>query len=596
MYEDYFGLERPPFKITPDTSLFYEGGKRGDILAALVYAVQRGEGIVKVVGEVGSGKTMLCRMLQLKLPKSVEIVYIANPSVSPEDILFVIAHELSLPVSREASKHKVMHSLQDYLLKRHMENRQVVLFIEEAQGMPLETLEEIRLLSNLETDQNKLLQIILFGQPELDENLARQSIRQLRERITHSFNLEPLTREEIYKYLNFRMREVGYRGPELINRAVAKKVEQHSGGLLRRINIIADKILLSAYAEGTHNLSAKHVSAAVNDSAFDSVSARRGGAIWWFALVLLAALIFALYQTRGEWLSVAAAVVAGEGTQPQASEPPIATVESPSSRDLRSASEDAASLGSSGATLPGGEESLAFGLPAGQQAAPPALEFVTGEVVADEAVVEDESVVADEVADGNADSPADVEVAGPSVLDEPSATASLQTARGGDLNVQDSLEPPDGAARPTGSEAAAEAVPPEAVPATDNGLTIADIKAKLVAAGAEDDYDQWLSAKLEASRKWLSDLDGSKVSIQVMMRKKSAARELVYYLRNDWPLDISKTYLYEVNLENRTIYRVLYSDFDSVAQGKRQIEKLPDSVKNNSPYLHSVYRLQKALL
>jgi MSHA biogenesis protein MshM len=236
MYEDYFGLERPPFKITPDTSLFYEGGKRGDILAALVYAIQRGEGIVKVVGEVGSGKTMLCRMLQLELPESVEIVYIANPSVSPEDILFVIAHELSLPVSRDASKHKVMHSLQDYLLKRHTENRQVVLFVEEAQGMPLETLEEIRLLSNLETDQNKLLQIILFGQPELDENLAQQSIRQLRERITHSFNLPPLTRDEIYNYLNFRMREVGYRGPELINRAVAKKVEQHSGGLLRRIN------------------------------------------------------------------------------------------------------------------------------------------------------------------------------------------------------------------------------------------------------------------------------------------------------------------------------------------------------------------------
>ena len=172
MYEDYFGLERPPFKITPDTSLFYDGGKRGDILAALVYAIHRGEGIIKVVGEVGSGKTMLCRMLQLKLPDTVEIVYIANPSVSAEDILFVIAHELSLQVTKEASKHEVMHLLQDYLLQRHMENKQVVLFIEEAQGMPLDTLEEIRLLSNLETDENKLLQIILFGQPELDQNLA----------------------------------------------------------------------------------------------------------------------------------------------------------------------------------------------------------------------------------------------------------------------------------------------------------------------------------------------------------------------------------------------------------------------------------------
>ncbi|MGD8350129.1 MAG: AAA family ATPase, partial [Gammaproteobacteria bacterium] len=256
MYEDYFGLDRPPFKITPDTSLFYEGGKRGDILGALVYAIRRGEGIVKVVGEVGSGKTMLCRMLQLKLPDTVEIVYIANPSVSPEDILFVIAHELSLKISRDASKHEVMHTLQDYLLKRHMENRQVVLFIEEAQGMPIETLEEVRLLSNLETDQNKLLQIILFGQPELDDNLAQQSIRQLRERITHNFRLEPLSRDEIYNYLNFRMREVGYTGPELISRALARKVEQYSEGLLRRINIIADKILLSAYAEGTHNLNA----------------------------------------------------------------------------------------------------------------------------------------------------------------------------------------------------------------------------------------------------------------------------------------------------------------------------------------------------
>ena len=269
MYEDYFGLKRPPFKITPDTSLFYDGGQRGDILAALVYAVHRGEGIIKVVGEVGSGKTMLCRMLQVELPDSVEIVYIANPSVSADDILFVIAHELELPVAKNASKHEVMHLLQDYLLQRHMENKQVVLFVEEAQGMPLETLEEIRLLSNLETDQNKLLQIILFGQPELDDNLSKTSIRQLRERITHQFNLSPLTRDEIHKYLNFRMREVGYTGPELISLDIAKKIEGYSNGLLRRINIIADKILLSAFAEGTHSLTSKHVLAAVNDSNFN---------------------------------------------------------------------------------------------------------------------------------------------------------------------------------------------------------------------------------------------------------------------------------------------------------------------------------------
>ena len=140
MYEEYFGLRRPPFKITPDTSLFFGGGKRGDILGALVYAIDRGEGIIKVVGEVGSGKTMLCRMLQLKLPETVETVYIANPSVTPEDILFVIANELNLHAAKDASKHEVMHLLQEYLLKRHMENGQVVLFVEEAQGMPIDTL------------------------------------------------------------------------------------------------------------------------------------------------------------------------------------------------------------------------------------------------------------------------------------------------------------------------------------------------------------------------------------------------------------------------------------------------------------------------
>ncbi len=296
MYEDYFGLDRSPFKITPDTSLFYEGGKRGDILAALVYAVHRGEGIIKVVGEVGSGKTMLCRMLQLKLPETVEIIYIANPSVSPEDILFVIAHELSIPVERSASKHEVMHALQDFLLQRHMENKQVVLFVEEAQGMPIETLEEIRLLSNLETDQHKLLQIILFGQPELDVNLANQEIRQLRERITHHFNLEPLNDEEIHGYLNFRMREVGYTGPELVSKSLAKKVSQNSDGLLRRINIIADKILLSAFADGTHTLTAKHVVAAVKDSAFDDEISKPASNKMWMLMgvLLIAAFAFAM--------------------------------------------------------------------------------------------------------------------------------------------------------------------------------------------------------------------------------------------------------------------------------------------------------------
>jgi len=165
MYYAFFGLSQPPFKITPDTDMCFDGGNRGAILEALIYAISQGEGIVKVTGEVGSGKTMLCRMLQTRLPNNVETIYLANPSVSPEEILHAIAFELQLPVSRDASRIEVMHKINDYLLERHAEGKQVVLFVEESQSMPVATLEEIRLLSNLETNQHKLLQIILFGQP-----------------------------------------------------------------------------------------------------------------------------------------------------------------------------------------------------------------------------------------------------------------------------------------------------------------------------------------------------------------------------------------------------------------------------------------------
>lgn len=268
MYLDYFGLDRPPFKITPDASMFFSGGDRGDALEALIYAILNGEGIVKVVGEVGSGKTMLCRMLELKLPDSVEIVYIANPKLSPDNIIQVIAFELHLEIDEDTSRLHAMQKLQKYLLERHAAGRQIVMFVEEAQGMPIATLEEIRLISNLETDQNKLLQIVLFGQPELDENLSSNEIRQLRERITHSFYLEPFTTDEILRYLNFRMTVAGYHGPDIFDLKSARLIEKYSQGLLRRINILADKILICAFSEQTHTVSKKHIVRAVADSEF----------------------------------------------------------------------------------------------------------------------------------------------------------------------------------------------------------------------------------------------------------------------------------------------------------------------------------------
>lgn len=268
MYEEYFGLKQSPFKITPDTSLFYPGGNRGAILKALVYAVMHGEGIIKVVGEVGSGKTMLSWMLESELQGKVDIVYLANPSLSPENILHAIAFELDLPIQADSSRFKVMNQLQHYLLERHAAGHQVVIFVEEAQGMPLATLEEMRLLSNLETQQYKLLQIVLFGQPELDRMIARPEIRQLKERITYSFFLTPFKFNDVKDYLNSRLRACGHHSGEVFTKAAIKAISRYSKGLIRRINILADKSMLAAYASNQHQVSARHVKQAAIDSEF----------------------------------------------------------------------------------------------------------------------------------------------------------------------------------------------------------------------------------------------------------------------------------------------------------------------------------------
>ena len=302
MYYTHFGLARPPFRITPDTEFFYSGGNRGPILDALIYAIGQGEGIIKVTGEVGSGKTMLCNMLQSRLPANVETVYLANPSVSPDEILHAIALELQLAPPRDAGHLEVMRMLHSHLLERHAQDRQVVMFVEESQSMPISTLEEIRLLSNLETARAKLLQIVLFGQPELEDNLSQPQIRQLRERITHSFRLSPLKPDEIRDYLNLRLRAAGYRGPDLFSPRVINAIARASAGLTRRINLIADKALLMAFSENTHTITLKHVKAAVHDSEFSSYKRSQSRLRLGLAVLLVAAgvslgiALFALFQ------------------------------------------------------------------------------------------------------------------------------------------------------------------------------------------------------------------------------------------------------------------------------------------------------------
>jgi len=268
MYLEYFGLGKPPFRITPDTHVFFEGRQRGPALLALKYAVESGEGITKVVGEVGTGKTMLCRMLPTIANDDIDWVYLAHPSLSADQMLQEIARELGLEMTAHGDKLTVMRSLHTTLLQRHAANRKVVVLVEEAQEIPLQTLEELRLLSNLETDEHKLLQIVLFGQPELDERLADRKIRQLRERITHSLYLQPLDLSDIHAYLNFRLRASGHQGPDLFTPQSARVIEKYSHGLIRRINILADKALLAAYASGSSTIRVSDIKRAAIDSQY----------------------------------------------------------------------------------------------------------------------------------------------------------------------------------------------------------------------------------------------------------------------------------------------------------------------------------------
>ncbi|MGZ5662344.1 MAG: ExeA family protein, partial [Usitatibacter sp.] len=265
MYLEHFGLREAPFRITPHTEFFFSGANRGATLEALLYAITAGEGLVKVTGEVGSGKTMLCRVLMERLPETVEIIYLAVPSLSRDEMLAAIAGDLGLETAG-ANTTKLIRLLQDKLIEIHAAGRQVVALIDEAHAMPLATLEEIRLLSNLETGTEKLLQIVLFGQPELDAHLALEHMRQLKERITHGFSLAPLPPRDVKDYLNFRMRAAGYHGPDLFGPEVLRIINEASEGLTRRINIYADKTLLAAFAAGTHSVTADHARAAVTDT------------------------------------------------------------------------------------------------------------------------------------------------------------------------------------------------------------------------------------------------------------------------------------------------------------------------------------------
>jgi type II secretory pathway predicted ATPase ExeA len=279
MYLQHFGLAQAPFSITPNPAFFYSGHERGDMLAALLYAVTHGEGIVKVTGEVGTGKTMLCRMLEHRLPAHIDAIYLVNPSLGPDDVLYAIAAELGLD-ARDWRADEVLRRLNGELIARHAQGRQVVLLVEEAQAMPLETLEAVRLLTNLETAREKLLQIVLFGQPELDEHLALPRMRQLAERITHSFFVPPLPPRLVAAFLQFRLRAAGYTGGPLFSQAAVRLIARSSGGIVRRINILADKALMAAFADDAVTVTARHARQAIAEAPFRAARAGAGARAW----------------------------------------------------------------------------------------------------------------------------------------------------------------------------------------------------------------------------------------------------------------------------------------------------------------------------
>ncbi len=260
LYLAHFGLERAPFSITPDPRFFFPGAGRADLLRAIEYSVRHQEGIVVVTGEVGSGKTMLCRKLLDALPEGLESIYLANPSLRRREITAALLRDLD-----GRQRPDPLEGLQQALIARYMSGRRVMLVVDEAHVMPYESLEQIRLLSNLETGRHKLLQIVLFGQPELDGVLLDPRMRALRDRVVERFALRALDRALVGDYLAHRMRVAGFAGESPFGPGAVREIWNSAGGLVRRVNLLADKALLSAFVRNHARLDRRDVERARHD-------------------------------------------------------------------------------------------------------------------------------------------------------------------------------------------------------------------------------------------------------------------------------------------------------------------------------------------
>lgn len=300
MYEEYYGLTEKPFSLTPDTEFYFQSLTHQEALNVLLVAVRSGDGFIKVTGEVGTGKTLLCRMLLSALDESFNTVYIPNPYMNCNSLLDALLSEMD--ITDKLERENYLACINHYLIETARSGKTTVIILDEAQSLPEESLEAIRLLSNLETEKNKLVQIILFGQPELDNKLAKSSIRQLRQRIMHAYHLQPLDENSLRAYLHHRLKAAGYIGPEIFAKEAREVLYRVSSGIPRVINVLGNKALMQAYASGEFYVSRKQVEAAAKDSAETRYAntrterSRQGLQLAMLGLVTLGLLLMGLYQ------------------------------------------------------------------------------------------------------------------------------------------------------------------------------------------------------------------------------------------------------------------------------------------------------------
>ena len=269
MYLEHFGLKELPFSLTPNTEFFLNMASYHKAYNMLMVSIANREGFIKVVGEVGTGKTMLCRKVLNSLeenPDAYVTAYIANPVLSPKGLFLAFAEELGIEANSDVGHHSLLKRITKVLMSHSAEGRQVVLFIDEAHAMPEKTLEALRLLTNLETEQSKLFQVVLFAQPELDEMLREKSLRQLLQRISFSYKLESLDRDGVERYVSHRLATAGYNGPAIFSTAAMNDLYTASRGTPRLVNVLCHKALMVAFGRGERNVDREQMRKAVEDT------------------------------------------------------------------------------------------------------------------------------------------------------------------------------------------------------------------------------------------------------------------------------------------------------------------------------------------